>query len=93
MEKQTNGIESKYAKKLQKRRSEDNGKENPMPRPFHWDYFPGRSVPDYHPRVGDMLKPLPCEKYKTFFPPKPMKPKPVIKNYDHFKMNYYGYNA
>ena len=84
--------ESKYSKKFAQRRSADNGAVNPKPRPLHTDYFPKRGTKYSNYMVHYV--PLPFEK--------PVK-EPVIKEikkafeklvkFDHYKMNYSGWDS
>lgn len=100
-----NGMSS-YSKRLAYRRSCDPSnsqsekeKKLPMPRPFHLDYFTSRGTGNYQ-HSGDFT-PMPHENLgmvsrfknkETKYPLPRFKKKDTYVKFDHFAMNYTGWN-
>jgi hypothetical protein len=95
MENKTAQGDSNYSRRYALRRSADNGKENPMPRPFNPDYIPSRgnkhpTQPDFvlmKHENGPMVSRMRNPEHRYASPKKPLVN--PTKKYDHYKMNYF----
>jgi hypothetical protein len=87
--------DSNYANRFAARRSADSGRENPMPRPFNFDYIPGRAVKFIQQPPPAPMRHENTQMIQRFRSPDFRYPAARVTNqktikYNHHGMNYYG---